>query len=60
MEKKKYSGLMTNRVKVTCQPIMATSESKLKVKTVNAEGASEEWHEDNTAGTLTTTITSDL
>ena len=62
MEKKIYSGLTTQRVKVTGQPIMAESDSKLKVKTktIDTGTGTTEWKEDNNAGTLNTSITSDL
>ena len=62
MEKKIYSGLTTLRVKVTGQPIMAESESKLKVKTktITTGSGTTEWQEDNTAGTLGTSISSEL
>lgn len=62
MEKKIYSGLTTQRVKVTGQPIMAESDSKFKVKTktIDTGTGTTEWQEDNNAGTLNTSITSDL
>jgi hypothetical protein len=59
MEKKNYSGLTTKRVKVACQPIMAVSDSKMKVKTTTVNGT-DEWVEDNNAGSLQTSISSEL
>lgn len=59
MEKKTYSGLTTKRVRVTSQPIMAVSDSKMKVKTTTINGT-DEWVEDNNAGTLNTSISTEL
>lgn len=62
MEKKNYSGLTTQLVKVTGQPIMAESDStfKVKTKTTTTSSGTTEWMEDNNAGTLNTSITSEL
>ena len=57
MEKKIYSGLMTQRVKTTCQPIMATSKADVKVKT--GTSGTEDWTPVD-GGELPTSISTEL
>lgn len=55
--KMKYEGLSTRRVAVECQPLLDTSNAKIKVKTnVTTNTAGEEWgyHEED----LSTSISS--
>ena len=59
MKKKNYSGLTTKRVKVAGQPIMVVSDSKMKVKTTTVNGT-DKWVEDDNAGELQTSISSEL
>ena len=51
--KANYTGLLTQRQQVECQPLMATSSAKVKVKS----GGTEEWIEEDVATPLETTIT---
>ena len=57
MEKKIYSGLMTQRVKTTCQPIMATSKADVKVKTGTT--GTEDWTPVD-GGELPTSISTEI
>lgn len=57
MEKREYDGLQTTRLTVESPDIMATSNSKIKVKTQDISSSTTEWEEVPDAGTLSTTIT---
>lgn len=56
MEKKHYTGLYTRRIVAECEPLMVTSQAKLKVKTATA---TDEWREED-GGMLATSITTTL
>ena len=56
--KKKYDGLMTQRIAVESQPLMATSNAKIKVKTENA--STTPWVEEDVSTPLSTSITTEL
>lgn len=55
--KKMYVGLMTQRITVECQPLMDTSNAKIKVKT---ENATEPWVEQDVATPLPSSISTEL
>ena len=57
MEKREYKGLVTTRMTVESPDIMATSKAKIKAK---VDTSTDKWVEDNTAGELTTTISSSI
>ena len=58
MEKREYKGLVTTRMTVESPDIMATSNSKIKVKTVKT--GTKEWVEEDVGTPLPTTISSEL
>lgn len=60
MEKREYNGLVTTRMTVESPDIMATSNSKIKVKTQDISSSTTEWEEDTPADALSTTITNSL
>ena len=58
MVKKQYSGLKTKRSTVENEPIMATSNSKIKVKT--GVSSNEDWVEKDVSTPLESSITSEI
>lgn len=55
--KANYTGLLTKRQQVECEPLMkASSSAKIKVKTDVGAGT-EEWKEGDTGDALKTSIT---
>ena len=56
--KSSYTGLQTARFQTECQPLMAESSAKIKVKTDLAT-STEGWVEETDDNALTTSITSD-
>ena len=58
--KRIYSGLSTRRIVAECQPLMQTSNTKIKVKTGPTESAHEWVEEERDLSTSTTIDNSDL
>lgn len=58
--KKKYPGLSTHKIAVECQPLMDSSNAKIRVKTGLTESSSEWIEEDRDLTSSTTINNSDL
>lgn len=57
-KKANYTGLLTQRQQVECEPLMKASEAKAKIK-VKSGGTTEEWVPED-GGPLDTSITTDF
>ncbi len=55
--KANYTGLLTKRQQVKCEPLMKASEAKIKVK---SGGTTEEWVNEDVEKPLDTSITTDF